>query len=148
MIPRRYVDGHRKAWALVFVGLFQLGYAGTTLLDRTDYDPARAVLYEMIPTSVRALLWIGGATGCILFAAMPNRSALGWGLAMVMPLERLVSHFWSGMMFLIPGYPPGMVASGSYILRWFAFVALVRLIASWPEPEATVTPPPELPHAA
>ena len=148
MIPRRHIDGNRKSWALAFVGLFFLGYAGSTLLDRPNYDPARAVLYEAIPVPVRVGLWFGSALVIFVCAANSRWSPIGWGAAMFMPLERLVSHFWSGMMFLIPGYPSGMIASGSYLLSWLALAALIRLIASWPEPEATVTPPQEPPHAA
>lgn len=148
MIPRRYVEGHRKAWALVFVGIFQLGYAGTTLLDRADHNPGRAVLYEMIPTHIRTIMWVVAAVGCVVFATLPRRSAIGWGLAMVMPMERLISHFWSGTMFIVPGYPPGMSASGSYVLIWLAFASLIRLMASWPEPEVAAPIRQEPPHAA
>ena len=132
MIPKRYVNGHRKAWALIFIGAYHIGFSGLALLETGPYDANRAVLYEMLPLAWRVAAW--GVIGIACISLAPTRfERIGWAAAMIMPLERLISHAWSWAMYLVPGAPDGLSASGFSVLRWLFFAALIRLIASWPE---------------
>ena len=124
--------GRRKLAALYIVGAHQIGWGIATCLDHLVADPADAVLHELIPP-----VWRGGAwllAGLLIIALARTRyERAAWIIAMVMPVQRVVSHAWSLAMVLVPGLPPGALDAPGYILAWSSLAALIYVIAGWPE---------------
>ena len=124
--------GRRKLAALYIVGAHQIGWGAATIFDHLIHDPGDAVLHELIPP-----LWRGGAwllAGLLIIALARTRfERLAWIIAMLMPVQRVVSHAWSLAMVLVPGEPPGAPDAPGYIVAWSSLAALIYVIAGWPE---------------
>ena len=129
--PSRFA-GRRKLAALYIVGAHQIGWGVATCLDRLVADPNRAVLHELIPP-----LWHGGAwiiAGLLIVMLARTRfERLAWIIAMLMPVQRVLSHAWSLAMIIAPGPPPGAPDAFGYIVAWSSLAALIYVIAGWPE---------------
>ena len=134
----------RRRHALIMIGVLHAGM-GINLLTRTGGaapDPALAILHELLlPVPLRVALWCIIAAAAIITGSTGRGERLGWPLAILMPAERAVSYAWSGLMWVIPGWPPGAVGSWAASLHWLVIGLLIWLIASWP-----VTPPPAAPE--
>lgn len=125
----------RRTWTLILVGCFHLGYAASTLaVQPGSIDPGDAILFEMLPVTLRATMWAITGTVAVAMAPSLRWQKIGWVAAMLMPMERLVGHFWSAVMYYIPGYPPGLVTAPAELLVWAAISGLVWTTAGWPEP--------------
>lgn len=127
----------RRRRALVLIGILHAAMA-VNLLTRPAMpaDPAAAILHEMLlPIWVRVALWAGVAAACIVIGLVGRGERLGWVLAVAMPAERAMSYLWSGLMWIVPGWPPGALSSWATATVWLVIGLLVRHIASWPEPE-------------
>ena len=124
--------GRRKLAALYIVGAHQIGWGIATCLDQLVADPSEAVLHELIPP-----LWRGGAwvlAGLLIIALARTRyERAAWLIAMLMPVQRVLSHIWSLAMVLAPGAPPGALDAFGYIVAWSSLAALIYVIAGWPE---------------
>lgn len=112
-------------WALI----------GAQLASETarKIDPDAAILHELIPTPVRVWLWVGCGAAAITCALANRLQGLGFALALVMPVERAVSHAWSWQAHVVPGEPGGAPDAWALSLRWLVIVALVLLMSRWRE---------------
>ena len=127
--PSRFA-GRRKLAALYIVGAHQIGWGIATSLDHLIHDPGDAVLHELIPAPWRGGAWLIAGIAVIVLARRP---VAPWVIAMLMPVQRVISHAWSLTMLLIPGSPPGAIDSIGYITAWAALALLIYVIAGWPE---------------
>lgn len=124
----------RRSVALATLGFLHLGM-GLRLLLTTEspVDPDIALLHMLIPVPVRVGLWIFVGTMCILLAWRPRTERIGWAVAMMMPIERAVSYFWSGAMAVVPGPPPGAMESFGAMMFWMGVGFLIWLMSGWTE---------------
>ena len=129
--PSRFA-GRRKLAALYIVGAHQIGWGIATSLDQLVADPGDAVLHELIPPPWRGGAWL--LAGLLIIALARTRyERAAWLIAMLMPVQRVLSHIWSLAMVLTPGPPPGALDAFGYIVAWSSLAALIYVIAGWPE---------------
>lgn len=110
-------------WSLIGLGVYQ------------DQSSAPHLL---IPTDIRAGLWIGSG---MLAAALSTSRRWDWlalTLAVIMPTVRVASYGWAWITYLAPGGEPG------YPGGWYnaaihsalvAYVVLVACIIDLPSPQ-------------
>ena len=141
-MPLRLTLAHRRRTALALLALLHVGMGLTLVLQPAEPPmPGVAVLHELLPVSLRIALWVGCGAAMAAAALSYRGEHIGWGVAIVMPVERAISYGWSALMWMVPGYPPGAVASLGSAFIWTAVAAIVWLMAQWPE-EARPTPRP------
>ena len=122
--------GRRKLAALYMIGLHQIGWGIATIFDHLIHDPGDAVLHELIPAPWRGGAWLLAGIAVIVLARRP---VAPWVIAMLMPVQRVISHAWSLAMLLVPGPPLGAIDSVGYIAAWASLASLIYVIAGWPE---------------
>lgn len=128
-----WLTGRRARVTLAIVGVMLLARGGDVMLDWAGYpDPGRAIIYEAWPGALRASLWM--TTGVIVLALAPTRlHRWGWLVACLMPVQRAVAHAYSLAALVIPGYPPGAIASAPALLYWLTMITMCLLLAGWPD---------------
>lgn len=89
----------------------------------------QALLHMMIPAEVRVGLWVAAATLCGIGATSRRWQHIGFGAAMVMPVERVVSHMWAWVAWVVPGVPSGQPEGIGYALVWACLAALIIVLA-------------------
>lgn len=124
----------RRRIILLLVGLMHLGM-GLTLAagPMPPRNPDLAVLYELIPPTARIALWFGIGLTVIALALIDRRrnEEAAWTVAVLMPMERVASYAWSGIQWLIPGYPPGAAASFGSMIAWLAILGILVTVSRW-----------------
>ena len=137
---RCWIAAHRNALALALLGVGAIGQGLAVWLESSVIpNPDHAIVYEMWPIWLRLSLWFGCGAAALLLAFTPMRP-LGWIAALVMPMERSMSHGWSLAMWLIPGHPPGVETAGPQFIFWTAIALLIYIMSGWaaqPEPVCT-----------
>ena len=126
----------RRQTALLLVSIAWLAN-GITIWHQPGYrDLDEAIIFEVWPLWVRIGIWlVCGLAGVLLaLARRPRAESLGWALAVVPPLIRLVGYGWSVAAWIIPGAPGGEPAALAYGAYWSALLVLVWWLARWPEP--------------
>ena len=130
----------RRPSALINFGLLWLlmgfaVYAGAPSALILEHE---AVLYEKIPVTIRAALWV--FTGLLaLGAAYRLRwQNKGWMALTIMPAERAISHLWSFAQSVVPGDPPGTRIEGlTLFFLWALTLRILLLVAGWDEDTVT-----------
>lgn len=123
----------RRRAALILIGLLHLGMVPGIIVRPVVVDPGLAILHTMMPVWLRASLWATAGLLCLALALHHRSEAVGWGIAMLMPIERAVSYLWSGIQWIIPGWPPGAAASFGTAAVWAVIGGLIWLMAGWPD---------------
>lgn len=102
-------------------------------LDPRITDPDWAVLHEALPMWLRTALWALTGAIAIVCAVTGRYISVGFGSAVMMPVERTVSYFWSSMAFIIPGPPSGRPQSIAWMAWWLVvtLIVLLPVIASY-----------------
>ena len=123
-----------RGMALILLGC-DWAMIGAQLAAETarKVDPDAAILHELIPMPVRVWLWIGFGAAVALCGLVNRLQGLGFTLALVMPVERAVSHAWSWQAHVVPGGPGGAPDAWALALRWLTIVGLVLLMSRWRE---------------
>lgn len=142
--------GFRGTW-LVLLGLIWVTFGVGMLVG--DPETVRPyVLHHLLDYQIRAGFWI--ATGLIAVAVglagdrrndWPGHVAL-W----VMPTLRLLSFGVSWLIWLLTGLidePVGNPLGWYSLLIWGAIVAMLRVVAGWPNPSPRPPAPPSREHA-
>lgn len=131
---RTWLDGRRRRLILALVGVVHLAMAlQLSSGPIRSIDPGVAILHEMLPLPLRIGMWLSLGLACLGLAVHDRTEWIGWAAAMVMPIERAASYAWSGLMWLIPGWPPGAVASWGVSLLWLAISGVLYVVATWEE---------------
>ena len=134
MTVSSWLDGRRRRITLALVGVVHAAMTVQLLTGPERLvDPGVAILHELLPTPVRAALWGSMAVIMLITAGHERWEPIGWLAAMVMPLERAVSYGWSGLMWLIPGWPPGAAASWGASLLYLGLAGILYVVATWEE---------------
>lgn len=125
----------RRRAALVLLGLMHLGMGLRLIgLPAGPGDPDLAIWHELLPLWLRVVLWAGlGAVAIV--SAVTGGERIGWTLVILMPVERSLSYAWSGLMWIVPGWPPGALASFGGAAFWTVIAGIIWLMAGWPEPQ-------------
>jgi hypothetical protein len=121
----------RRGQALLVLGLAFLFVGIETLLSPDPIPPDRFLLHALIPSDVRAAIWI--VSGGLAIAAAWRRGGDGFGFAaLVVPLViRSVSLLWSTVAYLVGATSWPLGWTGAII--WLLLLALVLLISGWAE---------------
>lgn len=133
--PGRIVAQHPRVTVLTVLGLLYLARAWQIAADEAIVDPADAILHETMPIWLRGALWAVCGTAVLVAACRPRWHPIGFGVAVVMPLERVIGYGWSALAYLLPGAPPGKLSSLPWCLWWASFAALIVALSRWPEPQ-------------
>lgn len=123
----------RRRAALLLIGLMHLAMIPGIVFRAAAPNPDLAILHTLMPVWLRASLWGTSGLLCLFMALHHRAEAMGWAVAMLMPLERAVSYLWSGVQWIIPGWPPGAAASFGTALMWAVIAGLIWLMAGWPD---------------
>lgn len=122
-----------RGLALIITGIHWATIGAELAHGAPAIDPDAAILHELIPTHIRVWLWVGTGTAVAICGAINRWQVWGFLIAMLMPIERMVSHAWSWQAYLIPGGPGGSPGAWALTLRWACVVALLLLMARWRE---------------
>lgn len=122
---------HRRAWALTLVGAILVLHAAM-MYGETIPDRDAALLHTLLPLEVRIGAWL--TTGTLAVSLAWTRwQWVAAAAAILMPIERAISHTWAWLMYLVPGGPSGQGGSWALALQWGAWSALIMCIARWAE---------------
>lgn len=129
--------GKRGTFLLLFGVLYCFLGAGVALVP---IQPDADLFYQHWPVWVRAGLWVGSGLIAIGYAWQPPRraDAPGFLALYLMPLERVLANGVAWVIYLVQGH-------GGYRYGWLSaliylfFMALVALVAGWPEPKTVET---------
>lgn len=98
-------------------------------------DLEHPILLELLPHSVRVALWISAGTAALITAWWPPGSDRMGFIALVVPAGlRTGSYGWSAVMGAVTDQNIGDATDWPQAIAWGLVVALVLLIARWPEP--------------
>lgn len=123
----------RKAAIFALVGVLWLAMGAVVAITQDPIDPARAIVYEMMPTPVRVALWLGsGSLAVVALWVRPLRRFAPAALT-VMVVEKVVGYGASALAFLVPGYPPGWAPALASMLSWGVVGGVLYLAAGLPE---------------
>lgn len=125
-------DPSKRSLALTAIGAFII-LQGLASLHHPLLPADFAVLHEMIPRGLRALLWATTGAVTVVWAWSRHWQWVAVVAAVAMPLERVISYLWSFAHWIIPGPPGGSPWSLVDAGRWAAVVALIVVIAGWVE---------------
>ena len=132
----------RRQTALLLISIAWLAH-GITIWHQPGYrDLDEAIIFELWPLALRIGIWLVCGTAGIILAITrrPHAESLGFALAVVPPLIRLIGYVWSVAAWIIPGEPCGAPAALAYGAYWSALLVLVWWLARWPEPLKERTP--------
>lgn len=115
---------------LVIAGVLHLAMSATVTWEA--YTPGRALLHQLLPDGVRIILWIVGGLLSLAGAAGVRWQTVGYGVAVLMPAERAVSHLWSWLAHIWPGPPPGDPAGLAWAVAWASTAALIVTLGGIP----------------
>ena len=128
---------------MILLVLSHLGLGLAVWLGPHEPHPDYAILFEYLPWWVRSGLWVSMGAAAFIFAYTKHRRA-AWVVLSLMPIVRAIGYAWSALMFLIPGAPGGVKTAFPSLVVWLSVVALVWLLAGWPDLEKQTrgVPPP------
>jgi len=121
----------RKRQALLFLAVMQATFTVSVVI-RAQIPPVELFLFDMIPLSVRATMWVVLAI-VAASVAFTDLHSVGWVLLMAMPIIRVAGYSWSAVMMAVPGAPPGLLVSIPLTFFWLGWVGLVWVLAGWPD---------------
>lgn len=124
-------------YSLLWIGI---GIDRQLFGDPEPFPPeASMALHNWFDSHDRAILWIGSAVIAMLLVMFGGRRAQ-WPTAaaylalVIMPLLNVVTYFWSGLMWLIPGVPDGLSSSVIQFFVWTGvFIKIGIVDAGWDE---------------
>ena len=119
--------------ALALLGLMWIGRGLVVIHDSGIPNPDEAILHLLLPVPWRVGLWVGTGAAALATCWSSRAQIAGWGLILIMPVERAVSHLWSLAMWIVPGRPGGTPWAIAYSLWWVANTALLLVMAGWQE---------------
>lgn len=130
MPHNHFKDVPRRRLALMCFGLLWIGQGmHLWLVPQSDVILDKFIIHEFFPIGLRIVAWMLTGLLCILFSTWDDTEKTGWKWAMVMPIERTVSFFISGLMWIIPGWPPGAVNSFGESVYWGIVSLLIWVVA-------------------
>ena len=132
-LTRRY--GYRGAW-LILLGFIWCVF-GASLLTQPEQQIS-GVLFQYIPQQIRAAAWLLTGTTAIVvgFRGRRGNDALGHTALYLMPVLRLTGWSASWLMWLFSRAVGAHVGDAHAIyaaLVWLPVVAMLSLVAAWPE---------------
>lgn len=121
--------GRRGAF-LILVGAVWILRGWDLLVEPSDGE----LLHQVVLSSAaRGGAWIVTGTVAVLAAVRSTgRDGLGFVALVVMPAVLLASHAWAGVQEALGEPVAGATWSG--VVRWAAVIAVVLIVAGWPEP--------------
>lgn len=123
----------RRGASLVVLGLAFVFVGLGVMLNHEPPDYDRFLIHTFMPTPLRAALWLIPGLLALLAAAKRGTGADTFGFAaLVVPvIVRTVSYVWSSVMYLAgeSDWP----YAWSNALVWVGCLALILIIAGWPE---------------
>lgn len=138
--------GRRGVWLIVLGGVW-LAHGVGHLLEPRVIRPW--VMHTQVPAWVLALAWI--TTGALSVAVgLQGRNPLDWvghAALYVMPAVKVVSFTFAWLLWLgdlALGLDADLGWSGGWYpaLVWLIVSVALRLVASWPNPDQPLVPPP------
>lgn len=138
--------GRRATWLITLGGVW-IAHGLGHLLEPAAVHPW--VLHTQVPAWVLALAWT--ATGAISVAVgLQGRHPLDWlghAALYVMPAVKVVSFtfawlLWLGDIILDLDAALGWAGGWYPALIWLIVSVALRLVASWPNPDQPLVPPP------
>jgi hypothetical protein len=141
--------GHRGLW-LLLLGLIWFAF-GVGLFFQPE-TPAPGAFHQMLPTPLRAAMWMTAASVAIYTGLRGRGQDDSWGhIALwVMPAERMLSYSGSWALYLISALANHLFGANlalGYVngwypaLIWVFIVTMLRLVAAWPNPSEVPHPP-------
>lgn len=136
----------RRGTALLIFGIVFILTGVKTLLDPTDWDPDRLLLFTYLPAEVRAALW--GSSGILAIIAAckrdPGHDSFGFVGLVVPSFMTFFSYVWSTVAFLLGEISWGLGWHSALV--WLLILAFISMIAGWPEPVPLTKHPRRRPH--
>ena len=124
--------GRRGTALILFAVIFTI--YGLALAGSDPKRPGLGALAEVIPVRALAGLWVvAGLSGAV--CALVRRTGVGFGVLMFMPLVWTASYGFTFLAWLTTGEGQSLAWAGALV--WLQIVAVLVLIAGWPEPGVT-----------
>jgi hypothetical protein len=128
----------RRGASLAILGFVFLVIGVKALVAPAEATGDQFLIYYMLPSYVRGLLWIVPALTA-LYAAVrhrPGRDGVGFAALAVPTIFMTSSYLWSTVAYFagLSDWPHGWASA----LSWFAILALLSVIAGWAEPALPV----------
>lgn len=135
---RSRIDRHlgRRGKVLLALGVAWMlqGYAiaEDAVLQPVDTN---GLFHLALPVPLRVSLWVGcGALACLAaWYQAPRYQAIGFAALVLMPFERCLSYAGGWVIYLILGAESGYEQGWSSAATWGAVVAVIMVVADWPE---------------
>jgi MFS family permease len=127
----------RRGACLIVLGLAFIGVGINALLSGPPdtHHVGRYLLHNYLPFWVEALLWAGAGLAAVHASGKHGTGRDGYGFAaLIVPLAlRIVSYLGSFLAYLVglSGWGGGGVSA----VVWTGLMALILIIAGWPEVE-------------
>lgn len=119
---------------LLVLAVLHVAMAGSIPAD--VIDPDLSLLHHWLPGGVRVGLWLTAAALAASGAVSRRWTTAGYVAAVLMPVERAVSHLWSWLAWLLPGTPPGDRYGWTAAVVWACIAALISVLAGAARPRA------------
>lgn len=123
----------RRGAALAILGVLFILVGIDTLVNPPAADMERFLIHTLIPYPIAALLWIVPGSLALLASQRKGPGPDGFGFkALVIPLATRITSFSVAFVAFLLGegnYYTALVPAAV----WLAFLALILLIAGWPE---------------
>ena len=121
-----------RATALLWLSLLHFAMAARV----SDYAiiPEHGVLFEMIPSHWRVVMWLTCGAVALLGATFRRWQTAGFVAAVAMPIERSLGYLWSWGETFYPAPPPGNPEGYLDALVWLMIVFLILTITRMGRP--------------
>lgn len=130
--------GHRGA-VLALIGAVWMLYGASRFGDPPE--AADRLVYALVPVGVWAGAWIAtGALAAAYALARPGGDRVGFAALVAMPAVRAAVYLWAWLLALTPGPPAGDRDGYTGALIWAAVIAVVLIVADWPDDTRTTGP--------
>jgi hypothetical protein len=141
LLPRPPREVNKRGQILAIFGFIWV-VIGVSVYQQPSLPGYENLLFEQIPTPIRAGAWIITGVLAMAYALRPRHitdDGIGFLALYVMPAERAAIFLWGWVEYVTPGggpgYARGLLAGAVYL----TLVAAVMVIATWPDPP--INPP-------
>jgi len=132
----------RRGAVLLMLGVIWFFIGIGTITDPYGPDGNRnmGLFHEVLPSWLRAILWMGTALAALSAAWRPAGRRDDWGyMALIlMPIIRTASYTWAWLTNMFGGHgdPTGWLGA----IVWGTVAVLVFTISGWPETPSFILP--------
>lgn len=137
LMPRRPSEMNKRGQVLVILGIIWVAIGASVYMDPHPRGWEHIWMFSAPPVWLRAGAWVATGLVAVLFAVRPRwitHDGFAFLALYVMPAERAAGFLWGWLDHLMPwggpGYSRGLLGGLVYLV----IVALIMVIATWPDP--------------